>query len=229
MPSGDTLTAVNTDSSSHPALAAVGPTVALIAEPAVGQCWSEASVLAGYRVGGLAVHLARAIETIPTYLLADPPEPDATYVDAAGYYATVLGEHDPLDSDFHRAVRERAEERVDGGQLSLVAQVSVAATWLTEHPRDLQQPIRVLDGTAMHLGDYLDTRLTEMLIHSHDLAVSVGLPPPSYSHQAWTVVARVLAETAAARHAPKDLALALARPERSTIGAFTTPAPHSPS
>lgn len=75
----------------HPAAAAASQTAELIADPVVARRWHDESVLTGYRVGGLAAHLARAVETIPTYLAADAPAPDTVFVDAVGYYRTVLG------------------------------------------------------------------------------------------------------------------------------------------
>lgn len=205
----------------HPAVAVAAQTAELIADPAVARRWDGASALVGYRVGGLAAHLARAVETIPTYLGAEAPTSDAAFVDAAGYYTAVLGAHDPIDSDFHRAVRLRGESRVDAGHDALVTDVRAAAAWLAEHPIDLDQPIAVLAGTAMRLGAYLDTRLIEMVIHGHDLASSVGIATPAYADEAWNVAAQVLAATTIARHGAQALALALARPEGSAIGAFS--------
>lgn len=207
----------------HPVVGVAAQTAALIAEPAVAHRWNDPSVLTGYRVGGLAAHLARAVETIPLYVGADAPPAEATLVDAAGYYRAVLGDHDPIDSDFHRAVRERGESRLDAGHESLVAEVRAAAGWLAECAADSDQPISVLAGTAMRLGDYLNTRLIEMLVHGHDLATSVDIATPTYPDEAWTVAAQVLAATTVERHGPRALALALARPETSAIGAFSAP------
>ena len=205
----------------HPAVDAAVLTVELIADPAVGRRWDEESTLAGYRIGGLAAHLARAVETIPTYLESDAPGPDAALVDAPGYYAAVLGDHDPYDSDFHRAVRQRGESRVEEGHEALVADVRSAAGWLGGHSLDLDRPVSVLAGTAMRCGDYLDTRLVEMLIHGHDLATSVGLDVPDYGDEAWGDVARLLSATTIVRHGARASALSVARPTGGSAGAFT--------
>lgn len=207
----------------HPAVDVAAQTAVLIADPAVAHRWNDPSVLTGYRIGGLAAHLARAVETIPLYIGADAPPSEATIVDAAGYYRAVLGDHDPIDSELHRAVRERGESRLEAGHEALVAEVRAAAAWLTECPASLDQPVSVLFGTAMRLGDYLDTRLIEMLVHGHDLATSVGLQAPDYPDEAWTIAAHVLSATTIARHGPRALALTLARPETTSIGAFSAP------
>jgi len=206
----------------HPVVDAAARTAELIAHPAVARRWEQESVLPGYRVGGLAAHLARAIETVRTYLAADPPAPETPLVDAVGYFLAALGEHDPRDSDFHRGVRERGEGRLAAGHDALVADVRDAAGWLASRPLDLDRPVSVFAGTAMRLGDYLDTRLVEMLVHGHDLAASVALPTPSYDVGAWRLVAGLLSRATEARQGPQGLALALARPELG-IGAFTVP------
>lgn len=205
----------------HPTGAAARLAVALVGHPAVERSWVEASVLAGYRVGGLAAHLVRSIETIRQYAEADQPAPDAVLVDAAGYYAAVLDDHHPVTSPFHANVRARGEGRVDAGHDVLVAEAGTALAWLESQRFDLERPVSVLDGTAIRLGDYLDTRLVELVIHSDDLSVSVGIDPPAFGDRAWRVVADVLAACARRRHSPRHLALALARPERyGPLGAF---------
>jgi hypothetical protein len=61
----------------------------------------------------------------------------------------------------------------------------------------------------------------ELVIHSDDLAVSVGIEPPGFTDEAWQVIAGVLTETARRRLAPRRVALALARAERyGPIAAF---------
>lgn len=211
-----------TEPSRHLAVEAATRTAELVADPAVARRWGEESVLPGYRVGGLAAHLTRAVETVRGYLEAEAPAAEVPLVDAVEYYRVVLGAHDPRESQFHREVRERGERRVDAGHPALVADIRDAAGWLSSQSLDLDRPVSVFAGTAMRLGDYLDTRLAEMLVHGHDLALSVGVPAPPYAGDAWSVVARMLAQTTAARHGPQGLALALARPELA-IGAFTAP------
>lgn len=205
----------------HAAIGAARLTVALVGEPAVERAWLDTSVLPGYRVGGLAVHLVRAIETIRQYAMAESPPPATALVDAAGYFAGALGQHDPLTSEFHASVRARGENRVEAGHGALVAAAAEAMEWLDSSVLDLDQPVSVMDGIAIRLGAYLDTRLVELVIHSDDLAASLGVDPPAFADDAWQVVADVLVATARERLPRRSLALALARPERyGPIGAF---------
>ncbi len=195
----------------------------LVADPAVGAMWTEPSVLSGYRVGGLAAHLVRGLETIRTYVGADTEIPaDAEIVDAPGYYATVLARHDPITSAFHAAVRDRGEQRVDHGHEALVADAAEAAAWLVSTDLDTDRVIAVLEGVAIRVDDYLGTRLIELTIHSDDLARSVGIEPPPFDDEIWTTVAELLAELTLRRHPQRLVALALARPDRADpVGSFT--------
>ena len=59
----------------------------LVDSPAVRQHWDAPSILVGYRVGGLCGHLARAVETMETYLSAALAD---SFVVAAGRRRGVL-------------------------------------------------------------------------------------------------------------------------------------------
>lgn len=186
----------------------------LIAGEAVGRRWLEPSVLPGYRVGGLAAHLGRSLMTVDTYLDAEAPPAHAPRVDAAGYFVAALGDHDPVDSDFHAAVRARGEAAADAGQRALVAELEAVLARLAAHRLDVDQPMAVLGGTVMTLGEYLRTRLVELAVHTVDLADSVGAPAPDLGTSVWRIVAAVLADIAARRHDPRAVALGLARSDR---------------
>jgi hypothetical protein len=205
----------------HAVGAAAAVAVELVADPLVGQRWGDPSVLEGYRVGGLAAHLIRAIENVRTYVESDPPGADVDLVDAAGYFAAALADHHPITSDLHVAVRARGESRVEAGHAVLVADAGAALTWLQTATLDLDRPVRVLDGIAIRLGAYLDTRLLEITIHCDDLAASIGRPTPTFDDEAWRIVAGVLTELTLLRFPPAVVATTLARPDRyPPLGAF---------
>ena len=93
-------------------LEAVGATASLLAEPALVERFDGPSALAKFNVRGLAGHLLRAMTSIEGYL--GGPEPDAgagiELISAPAYYAGVLAGETDLDSDFHRAIRQRGVE-----------------------------------------------------------------------------------------------------------------------
>jgi hypothetical protein len=166
-------------------------------------------------VGALAGHLARAVLTVNRYL--DRPAPAGATLDAANYFVRVLGAHDPVTSDLHLAVRDRAADEAGDGPDALVArlrdarleaEVRLAAT-------DGYTSIAVLDDTVMSVEAYLETRLVELVVHLDDLAVSVGLDiADDIAPQAYKTVASVLAQVAAARVGGLATMRSLARRER---------------
>lgn len=192
----------------------------LIASPEVAGSWEEPSALEGYTVAGLAGHLARAVLVVERYLDAaddgsGAPSDAADLIDASGYFAAVLGDHDPLDSELHRGVRDRGTETAADGPAALAATVRATTErlrgWLDD--ATLQRPIAVFGGSWMRLERYLGTRLVELVVHIDDLAVSVDATP-DIDEDACRVVAGILAETAARRQGGVTAVRALARRER---------------
>ncbi len=188
--------------------------IELIAAELVGSRWHEPSVLDGYQVGGLAAHLGRGVVTVEAYLDADPHTSSGSPIDAPTYFATALGDHDPLNSEFHAEVRRRGARAAAGGQAALVAELIAAQARLAARPLDPDLPITVLGGMVMSLSSYLETRLVELVIHTVDLADSVDLPTPPFDGSVWEVVAATVTETARLRNDPRVMALGLARSDR---------------
>jgi hypothetical protein len=200
-------------------LAAGDVAIDLIGGDAVGERWAEPAVLIGYRVGGLAAHLGRALITVDQYLAADPPPPGAGLITAPQYFSGVLADHDPITSDFHAKVRERGEVAAEAGQAPLVAELAAVRDRLAAVAVevDLDRPVAAIGGTAMTLFEYLATRLVELAIHIVDLADSVGVPAPPLGDEVWGTVAATIAETARLRNGSAAAALGLARPDRYAV------------
>jgi hypothetical protein len=186
----------------------------LIGRVEVAACWDDPSVLPGYRVGGLAAHLGRAVVTVHAYLSSEPPTAGSSRLSAAEYFAAALGDHDPVGSDFHAAVRARGEEAAAAGHPAVVEQLRSTLQLLRETGLDVDRDVAVLGGLVMNLGDYLRTRLVELAVHTDDLATSAGTAAPSYRTPVWETVARVVVETAVARTNAREVALGMARPDR---------------
>ncbi|MGH3443436.1 MAG: maleylpyruvate isomerase N-terminal domain-containing protein [Nitriliruptorales bacterium] len=189
----------------------------LIEHDAVAARWDEPSALEGYTVGGLAGHLARAALTVERYLEAPEPPPDREPADAAGYLVAVLGAHDPVDSEFHRAVRARGAEAAADGPAAVAASLREARTRLAAglDAATLERRVEVLDGLVLTVEEYLRTRILELVVHVDDLSVSVGLPgADGVPADAYDMVAAVLARVAARRHGGLATVRSLARRER---------------
>ncbi|MGL5909706.1 MAG: hypothetical protein ACRCZP_06885, partial [Phycicoccus sp.] len=88
-----------------------------------------------------------------------------------------------------------------------------------------RSPDRVLvpwQGWALPARDFVLTRAMEVLVHSDDLAASVGLEPPEFPRGSADVVLALLASVAATRHGVTAVLRTLSRPQRQprTVGAF---------
>lgn len=84
---------------------------------------------------------------------------------------------------------------------------------------------RVVDLPGMWsltLDDFLLTRLVEVVVHSDDLAVSVGAPSPELPPEYCDDVIALLARLAVRRHGPTAVIRAFSRGERApgTVSAF---------
>jgi hypothetical protein len=193
----------------------------LLADDRVAARWHEPSALSRMSVGGLAGHLARALDTIETYL-TEPEPPDGGLLRPGEYFATALSMAGDLDGPMHTGVRERGEAAGAVGPAVLVeqfgAQVDRVAALLESEPETRR--VTVLRGQArMLLDEYLPTRIVEMVVHADDLAVSVGADTPDLGAAAGMAI-DVLVETA--RLARGDVAVlrALARRERDAVDAL---------
>lgn len=180
--------------------------------------WSEDSALAGYSIGGLAGHLARAVLTVDRYL--DEPATAGEPTDPAGYLVRVLGTHDPVTSALHTGVRARGDEEAANGPIELADRIRDARCRLGERLATTPpgQPIEVLDGVVLTLDDYLRTRVVELVIHLDDLGVSLGGDvvdvEDAIPDEAYAITASVLAQVAVARVGGRATVRSLARRER---------------
>jgi hypothetical protein len=187
---------------------------AVLARPEVAERWHEPSALEGHTVATLAAHVARAAFTVQRYL--DVPPGDGVPTTAAGYLVAALGTADPIDSDLHRSVRERAREDAEAGPAALVdrfhrTRLEVADRLMASDPRQL---IGVLDGIVLPVEEYLRTRILELVIHLDDLCVSLGIDPADLSDEAFDITAALLAQVAVRRAGPWATLRSLARAER---------------
>jgi len=193
----------------------------LIATPDVRDRWDQPSVLAEYRVAGLAGHLARSILIVDSYLSSAAPA-GATVVDASRYYVEALGDADPITAPLHHAVRTRSADAAAAGAAALVEKADAR---LRELEIRLDQvtdddTIIVFGELAVTVHDYLRTRLVELVVHSDDLATSVGLEPPPVTDDVGREVVSLLAEIARVRWGTYAMVHSLARRERAVERAY---------
>jgi hypothetical protein len=184
------------------------------------------SALAEFSVRGLAGHLRRAMTMVEAYLdQAAPdagPDTDDATVSAAAYFATVLPADRDLDSEFHRAIRQRgietAPERPDDFSLVWAESAGNLITRLEQEPAD--RLVQVFGGVVLTLDEYLATRLVELVVHADDLAVSLDVAPALLSPVITGLVITTLVEVARLRHGDSAVVRALCRRERDSAEAL---------
>lgn len=194
--------------------------VGFVASPAVRATWHEPSALPEYNVGALAAHLGRALVSVDAYRSAPPPPDGAEPIDAATYFVMALGDHDPVTSRIHQGVRRRAADAAAGGPEHLAEDLSAVYERL-EVGLDPTQRVGVFGDLVMELGEYLETRIVELVVHMSDLARSVGAVEPALPEHAWRIAAGVLTSVVLQRSDSRAVTLGLARADSfDTPGAF---------
>lgn len=186
---------------------------------AVGRRWDEPSALEHFSVRGLAGHLVRATGSVGAYL--DRPEPSGPPISAAEYYAAAVDSAD-LQSDLHVAVRAKGEAEAAEGHAALVAKLDAMIDGLQER-LEAESPTRrveVFKGLVLTLDDYLVTRLIEQLVHSDDLAVSLGVEAPELPAAAVDLAVACLVGVARVRHGDLAVLRGLTRRERDSVDAL---------
>jgi len=136
--------------------------------------------LGEWTVVELAGHTMRALTTVERYLAA-APVPGPELEDAAAYVARYLEERrkDPaMDVSVAARGREEAAQLGDDPATVFGAAVTRVAGLVEAAKPDLVIPTAF---ASIRLGDYLRTRVMELVLHGLDLAAAIGVswrPPP---------------------------------------------------
>lgn len=193
----------------------------VLAAPEVAGAWDSDSALRELTVRGLAGHLARAGTLVEQYLDAGFPEETRDVPDAAEYYEVAAVSSD-VDDAVNTGIRERGESVAAIGHAGVVEMVQIArerlATRLAAEPADTR--IAVTAGMVLALDEYLVTRIVELVAHTDDLAVSVGIDPPEPDPAAATLAVHCLVTLARRRHGDLAVFRALTRRERDAVEAL---------
>jgi uncharacterized protein (TIGR03083 family) len=199
---------------------AAGVARGVLRDSSVAKTWNEPSALEHWSVAGVAGHLYRAIGSIEPYL--DRPQLDGVDpVSPVTYYAKVL---DAVDADpkLHVGIRQRGDEASSGGYDKLVDDFDALVARLRERLPTVD-PGRLLTAfldTVLTVDGYLATRIIECVVHTDDLAVSVGLEPPNVPAEAAGIAISALVEVARVRRGDLSVLRALTRRERDDVQAL---------
>jgi hypothetical protein len=199
----------------------------LVARPEVGKLWEQPSALEGYSVGAIVTHVNAATGWLGR-LMDAPAQPDLRPTPPADYLGFLHalkidpdhGDRHPLHGVLHdqfeqaagrgwepnrdkfRSLGERLAERLEGES---------AARLL-----DLRPTLPLV----VSLGEFLRTRIVELVVHGDDLATSVGIDEPPLPERAATVTIDVMVAVARAAHGDVAVIRALARRERVSAAVF---------
>jgi Mycothiol maleylpyruvate isomerase N-terminal domain len=188
----------------------------LLAAPQVAAAWQEPSALPKLGVQGLAGHLAGQIFFIPQ-ILAEPV-PAEERISIHEYYARLSWIGSDLDDPFNVRIRSGGELEAEDGPAALAARaratVEELRTALTQAAdRSVRRP--TWGAWSISLDDFVTSRLLELVVHSDDLAYSVGVPTPEPPAEAVEIVVDLLSRIALRRHGAVNVLRAFTRAERA--------------
>ncbi|QRP46262.1 maleylpyruvate isomerase N-terminal domain-containing protein [Amycolatopsis sp. FDAARGOS 1241] len=203
----------------QPFLDAAAVCSTLLRADALRKRWAEPSALPELSVGALACHLARQVTRAAELLAAPPTLPTLAVVDehyARAAWVTAESVHDPAND--RTADDAEAAEGVDWMLARFDADLASVADRLPEAADTVDIPWQ---GWSLRRDDFLHTRLLELIVHSADLAASLGVPAPEFPDAAFVPVLALLARLAVRRHGQGAVVSTLTRRERAqNISAF---------
>lgn len=195
----------------------------LASDSAVAKLWNNESACAGMTVGGLAHHLlaqaGHVVNALDTPPITEPPIP------LLDHYARADWVRAGADDEANLSIRQRADESATDGHATVLAQAARALAHVPEvlaAPRSPDYIHLPWQGWSLTTDDFLVTRSMELVVHSDDLAASVGLPMPEFPDGVVEHVVHLLAGVAVRRHGQEAVIRGLSRPQRApnSISAF---------
>jgi hypothetical protein len=190
--------------------------VDLIKQQPVAERWSEQSALPKMSVGALANHLAVQVVSAHATASAPAPEPPGPSIPLLEHYARAAWVGADLDDEANVSIRERAEHSSTEGHAALVERADRALAGLRPWPKDAPPTIAMPWWEwSLSADDFLATRMMELMVHTDDLAVSVGVPTPEFPRSVARPVLTLLTALAEQKHGQAPLIRALTRAERA--------------
>jgi len=195
----------------------------LVRRPEVTARWGDESACVGMSVGGLACHLASQVTN--TVRLVGAPPSDRTPIPLLEHYVRAAWVHTGLDAEVNVGIREGSDAEAAAGPEALAALVDEQLALLPDVLAAADPGAAVLipwQGWSLTVTDWLVTRKMEIVIHSDDLAASVGLATPEFPESVLNPVLGLLTGVAVRRHGQAAVLRALSRPQRapSSVSAF---------
>jgi hypothetical protein len=189
----------------------------LIQRTEVCDQWRQPSALPKMSIGALACHLGRQVVRAAELLPATTDVPPLDRVDAhyqRAAWATTTSPDDPPN--------DRSSDDTEAA-LGAAALKDRTAEALAE-VRGLLTAGAACDvilipwqGWSLRRGDFLLTRMLEIVVHADDLAISLGIPTPEFPAEVFMPVRDLLVRLAVERHGQSAVISALTRRERTQV------------
>lgn len=189
----------------------------LASAPEVAAAWGTESTCAGMTVGALTCHLLSQTEVTAAFLHYPPPTALAPitlleHFDRAEWVSA------PLEDEAHSSVRDESEESAAAGPQTVLADAADVLGRLTpalSAPRDPAVVYIPWHDWALTTDDFLVSRAMELIVHSDDLAASVGMSTPKFPPTVIANVVHILGAIGLQRHGQDAVIRTLIRPQRA--------------
>jgi Mycothiol maleylpyruvate isomerase N-terminal domain len=189
----------------------------LIQRAEVCDQWRQPSALPEVSIGALACHLGRQVVRAAELLTVPTDVPPLDSVDEhyqrAAWVTTTSPDDPPNDRSTDdteaalgaAALRDRTAEalgEVRGLLAAGAARDVILIPW---------------QGWSLRRGDFLLTRMLEIVVHADDLAISLEIPTPEFPDAVFMPVRDLLVRLAVKRHGQSAVISALTRSERTRV------------
>lgn len=190
----------------------------LLAAPETASRWTGPSALEGFSVGGLAAHINTILGTCRRGI--GDPDTDEEPMPAEAFYTTfvITGSKDESNAAIVAHGEDRARHGPEATAARFADQLTLLEGELAEVPEG--RVVRIFGLAPIGLDDFFLTRVVEFIVHSDDLAVSLGLPTPDLDPGCWELLMNHLLATARHRHGDLAVLRAMARRERDDVEAL---------
>ena len=195
----------------------------LASSPEVATGWDGESACAGMTVGGLTRHLLGQVRHVAA-ILGHPPT-DHEPIPLLDHYARADWVTSDADDEANTSIRDGGNEAATAGRDAVLGEIPPLLDrlpQLLQAPRSPDTMFIPWQGWALTTDDFLVTRSMELVVHSDDLAASVGLPTPEFPDPIVANVVDLLSRVAVRRHGQAAVVRGLSRPQRApeSISAF---------
>ncbi|WP_439656390.1 maleylpyruvate isomerase N-terminal domain-containing protein [Lentzea sp. HUAS TT2] len=188
----------------------------LLRAPEVARHWDQPSALPEFGVSGLAGHIGYQVLPLPGMI--STPLGDEPVISLMEHYERAKWTDLDVDSEFHTRIRAGGEKLAAEGRDDLCQRVEQALEELGKSLPGLEnRGVRMphWGPWAVPLDEYLVSRLMEFVVHSDDLAVSVGVQTPEFPRRVNETVIDLLTRMALNKRPAIDVVRALSRKERA--------------